>query len=109
MTFLLLGQPLLELLHELVPAEFFELCFFFRREMLLHHLAQPVFRNVGFKAGDFRHTMKITAKGAVELVVVRLVLDEAGAREHIEIVEAVPGQTLLEGFEQGQKFARRYR
>jgi hypothetical protein len=54
MAFLLLGEALLEFLHQLVPAELFQLGLFLGRQMLLHHHLQPFFGDVGLQPGDLR-------------------------------------------------------
>jgi hypothetical protein len=109
MAFLLLGEALLEFLHQLVPAELFQLGLFLGRQMLFHHHLQPFFGDVGFKAGNLRHALEVLAEGAVELVVVRFVLDQAGAGKEVEIVDRIPRHMLLQRFQQREELARGHR
>ncbi len=109
MAFLLLGEALLEFLHQLVPAELFQLGLFLGRQVLLHQHLQPFFGDVGFQAGDVGHALEVFAEGLVELVVVGFVLDQAGAGEEVEVVDRVFGDVLLQRFEQREELARRHR
>jgi hypothetical protein len=78
---LLLGEALLESLHQLVPAEFFQLGPFGVGEVLLHCLPQPFFGNQHLHTRQRLDPLEVLAEGAVELVEVRLVLDQDGARQ----------------------------
>ena len=53
--------------------------------------------------------LKYAAEREVEAVEVLLVLDEARAREHVEIVERQRDDALLERLEQRQELARAIR
>jgi hypothetical protein len=77
--------------------------------VLLRHQAQPVLGDLRFEPGDALDALEVLAEGLVELVVVRLVLDQAGAREVIELVDAVAGDVLLQRLEQGEEFLGRDR
>ena len=106
---LLLLQPLLELLHQLVPAERLQLGLLLGREVLLRQEAQPFLGDFCFQAGDLLHPLEVLAEGAVELVVIRLVLHQAGARDVIEVVYAMPGDVLLQGLQQREELLGRDR
>ena len=53
--------------------------------------------------------LEVLAEGAVELVEVRLILDQHGAREDVEIVDAVFDDVLLQCFEQVKELLDRNR
>ena len=101
-TLFLLFEAFLEFFHELVPAHLFQLGALLGREVLLHHGLEPVFGNVGFKPGNRLHALEVFTEGLVEFVVVRFVLDQAGAGEEVEVVNRVTDHAGLHGFQQGQ-------
>src|SRR5262249_49867800 len=103
----LLGEALLQCLHQLVPAaQRLHQRFLFLGERALHRLANPFFGNPGADVEDALESVKVSAEGEVEAIVERFVLDEAGARQVVEIVDAVRHDVLLERFEQRQKLTR---
>ena len=74
-AFLLL-QALFQRFHELFPAAHgLDLGFFFRTQVELGLLAQPLEWDVGFHAHDGLDALEVLAEGAVEFVEVGLVLD----------------------------------
>src|SRR5205085_2389296 len=100
---LLLLQPLLERLHQLFPAaERLDLLFLLLREGQLDLLQQPLERHLRLDAGNRLDALPELAEGAVELVVVRLVLNECGARQVIELVHRGTDDVLAHRLEQRQ-------
>jgi len=99
-------EPLLELLHQLVPAQLFQLGFLLGRQVLLHQHLQPFLGDVGVQSGNVGDALEVFAEGLVELVVVGFVLDQAGAGEEVEVVDRVFGDVLLQGLQQREEFAR---
>ena len=106
----LLLEALLQGFHQLVPAaERFDERLFLVGERAFDHLPNPFFGNLGPDVEDGFDPVEVRAEGEVEAVVQRFVLDQAGARQEIEIVDAVGNDVLLERFEQCQKLACRDR
>jgi hypothetical protein len=92
----LLLQTLLQRLHQLVPAaERFDQCLFLVGQCAFDHFPDPLFGNLGANVEDAGHAFEITAKCEVEAVVQRFVLDQAGAGEHVEVVDVVADDALL--------------
>jgi hypothetical protein len=85
-------EALLEFLHELVPAQLFELGLFFGAEVLVHHRLQPFFGQVDLQPGNRLDALEVFAEGLIESVEVAFVLDEAGAGKEVEILHAVPAR-----------------
>ena len=114
-SLLLLLEAFLERFHELVPAHLLDLGLFLGGELALQRLAQPVERHFLGEVGQHLDTLEVGGEGAVELVVVLLVLHQRGAREVVEIVEAEGAVGVgtddigLQRFKQGQVFLDRYR
>jgi hypothetical protein len=114
-AFLLLFETLLERFHELVPAHLLDLGFFFGGELALQRFLEPVERHFLGEVGEHLHALEVGGEGAVELVVVLLVLDQRGAREIVEVVEAVravgvrPHHVGLQRLEQREVFLDRDR
>ena len=70
-----------ERLHQLVPAHLFDRGFLFGREFKLQRLLEPVERQLGLEVGQHLDArLEVGGKGAVELVELGFVLDQAGAR-----------------------------
>src|SRR5690606_5094283 len=90
MAAFLLLEALAEGLHQLVPAELLEFGALLGRQMLLRHRAQPVFGQLDVQPRERGDALEVFAEGLVEAVVERLVLDQAGAREEIELVDRRP-------------------
>jgi hypothetical protein len=101
-AFLLFGETLFEGLHQLVPAELFELRALGVGQVFLHRLLQPLFGDQDVHSGQRFDALEVLAEGAIELVEVGLVLDQNGAREDVEVVETVLDDVLLQRFEQAR-------
>jgi hypothetical protein len=65
---------------------------------------QPFLGHHGIEAGQRLDALEVFAEGPVEAVVEGFVLDQQGARQQIEIVQAAADQPRLQRFEQGQQF-----
>ncbi len=106
MPTLLLFQAFAQRLHEFFPsAERFDQLLFFLRQQQLGLFAQPFFGDLGHHAiGQRGDAPEVRAEYAVELVVVRFVLDQAGARQVIEFVQAAGADTLLQCLHERQVF-----
>ena len=97
----LLFETLLERLHQLVPAaERLDERLFLVAQRSLDHFPDPLFRDLGANVEDALHSFEIAAEREIEAVVQRLVLDQARAREHVEIVDVVGDDALPERVEQ---------
>ena len=70
-------------------------------------LAQPFFRYLGADVEDRLDALEVTAEREVEAVEMLFVLDQAGARQRIEIIERKRHDARVERLEQREKFARR--
>ena len=99
---LLLLEALLQRLHQLVPAHLLDRRLLFGREFELERLAQPLERDVLAEVGEQLHALEVGRERAVELVEVRLVLDQRGARQVVELVDRRADDAGLDGVEQGQ-------
>jgi hypothetical protein len=109
---LLLGEALLQLLHQLFPAAHgLDLLLLLLGEMQLGHLAQPFLGNVVDREqlGERVEALEHVTEHAVELVEVALVLHQRRTREIVEIVDAIAGNALLHRFEQREVFPERDR
>ncbi len=106
----LLREPLLQRFHQLVPAaQRLDLRLVLGREQPLELLPQPLLRNLGADVEDRVHALEIGGEREVVAVEQRLVLDERGARQMIEIVDRQRDDARLQRFEQRQELARRHR
>src|SRR5262249_60702887 len=81
----------------------------FLGERALDRLQSPLLGNPSAEVEQAFHAVEVRAAGEIEAVVQRLVLDQARAREEVEIVDAVRDDVLLQRFEQRQELARRDR
>ena len=106
----LLAEPGLQRFHQLVPAaERFDQGLFLVAQRAFDRLPDPFFGNLRPDVEHAFDPVKVRAEGEVEAVVQRLVLDEAGAREEIEVVDAVGDNVVLERVEKCQELAGRHR
>ena len=107
MAALLLGQPLRQGLHQLLPAaERLDLLLLLLGQVLFRQLAQPFLRDFGGDrlgaVGDAFQPLEDVGEDLIEPVDVALVLNEAGARQVVEILHAVVGDPLPHRFHQRQ-------
>src|SRR5260221_10688702 len=78
--------------------------------MFLGKLLQPLLGyQHGCALGQLGYPFEISAKNAVELVVVRFVLDQACARQIVEIIDTAVDDPFFERLEQHQKLPDRDR
>jgi hypothetical protein len=108
-AFLLLFEALFQGGHQLVPAHLLDGGLLFRAQFELQGLAQPFQRQVLGEVGQQFDALEVGAEGAVELVEVRLVLDQRRTRQEIEVIDRRADDLGLEGFEQSQVFLDGYR
>src|SRR6185437_5304314 len=102
----LLVQPPAQRLHQLVPsAERGDHRLLLVGQIVFDHLAQPFLGDFGVNVEQAGDTLEVVAEGQVEAVVQRLVLDQAGPREKIEVVDAGRYDIVLERIEQRQELA----
>jgi hypothetical protein len=106
-TLLLLGQALLEGLHQLVPAELFELRAFGVGQMFFRRLPQPFFGNQHVHSRQGLDALEVLAESAVILVEIALVLDQDRPREDVEVVDTMFDDMLLQCLEQGKELLDR--
>jgi hypothetical protein len=111
MALLLLFQPLLQRLHELVPAHGLDLFLLFVGEIFFRQLAQPLFRDLRLLHGIEKvlEALEGRAEHSVELVEIALVLHQRGAGEIIEILHRLIRQIGVERFHQREIFTQRDR
>ena len=112
MALLLLLEALLQRLHQFVPAHLLDRRLLFGRKLELELLLQPLQRDVLGEVGEQLDALEVGGKGAIELVELRFVLDQRGARQVIEAVDGRAAAVLvddagLDRFEQGQVFLDR--
>ena len=109
MAFLLLFEPPLQRLHQLVPAtERFNLGLLFVRQGALTETPQPVVGNARREAiEDFFGAFEMRRKSAIESIEVALVFHQARARQVIELFRTSIGELGLQSFQQCQKFRDR--
>ena len=103
---LLFLEPLLQGLHELVPAYGLDLLLLFLGEIFLGELLQPLLGDLCLAHGveQALQSLEHGAEHAVELVEVALVLHQGGARQIIEVLDRLFGEVGVERFHQGQIF-----
>ena len=107
MTFFLLFEAFLELLHEFVQAtqrlDFLEL---FLGQVELFHLLQPFLGDGRIEqiAHHIFHPLEVGAEHPIELVELGFVLDQRGASQIVELVNRTECDPCLQGFQQGQIF-----
>ena len=105
----LLGEPLLQRLHDLVPrAERFDLGHLLGRQVKLGDAPQPFLGDLGskiFAAGD--RAAEHLAEYPVEAVDLALVVNEGGARQIIELLGLGGDDVGIERFEQQQMLLQR--
>src|SRR5690606_19508414 len=77
---------------------------FLLRQALGEFLAQPFLGNQYVeKVVERLEILEVQREGAVELVVVALVLDQRGAREQVKVVDAAEHDVLVQPFQQRQQ------
>ena len=110
-TFFLLGEALLELLHDFVPAaQFFDSFLVFLGEMQRADPAQPFLGDVGLDGvGQKLETFEDVGKDLVEAIEVALVFHERRPREIVEILDAIADDVGADGLEQRQVLFQRHR
>jgi hypothetical protein len=107
-TPLLLGEPLLQGLEQLVPAERLDLGLLRFGEVLLDELAQPFLRDRR-RRDRLAHALQALedrAEDPVESVEMTLVLHERGACQEVELLDALLREVALEGVEQDEVLAQ---
>ena len=111
MAFFLLGEALLQLLHDRLPAaELGDPFLVFLAQIERCDAAQPVFRDFGLKGfGGQLEPLEDVPEDLIETVEVALVLHEARAGEIIEILDAISGDAGADGFKQRQVLFQRHR
>ena len=107
MAALLFLQTLLQRLHQFVPAERADRGLLLGREFPLEQLAQPIVGQA-FGLHARRHAIEEASERLVEAVEERLVLDQRGPRQVVELVERRRDDAGLECFDQGQVFLHRH-
>src|SRR5690606_8978883 len=86
---LLLFQPLLQRLHQLLPAaQRLDQFLLVLAEVLLDQLAQPLLRNHRRRGVDAGDALEVGREYQVVAVEELLVLDQAGAGEMVEVLDA---------------------
>ena len=110
-AFLLLFQALFERFDEFVqPAQRLDLRPLFIAQRALELLAQPFVRDQGLKVFiEVLQAVEIGAEGAIELIVVALVLDQNGARQKVKFVHVGEGHAVFERVDQVQQLTHRNR
>ena len=107
---LLLRQPLGQRAHQLLEAaEALDLGLLLLGQQPLGLLAQPVVGYVAQDLGQPLHAVEEVAKGEVEPVVVRLVLDQAEPAQRVEVVERAMDDARVQRGKQVQQLAQRDR
>ena len=114
MAALLLGQPLLQRLHQLVKAaQSRNLRLFLGGQMFFGQLCQPVAGQINrLQHLGVRNRLKPLeglGKGAVIAVKVALVLHHGGAAKVVEPLGLIGHKPGLQTFQKGQIFAQRHR
>ncbi len=109
MPALLLVQPLLQRLEQLVPAQRLELGLLLGAEVFLGELAQPFLGNGGLLQRLLQrlHPLEDRGEDGIEAVEMALVLHQAGAGEIVEILDLVLRQLRLHAFQQREIFPQR--
>jgi hypothetical protein len=102
----LLREPLAQRLHQQVPpAQRAYLVFFRLAQVSFRELLEPVARQFALQLFEgVLGAAKILREGAVETIVVALILDQAGSRQGVKRVCTGVSQTGLERFEESEKF-----
>ncbi|MNI75290.1 hypothetical protein D3C73_1314280 [compost metagenome] len=112
MALLLLLQPLLQRLHQLVEAaQRLDLGLLLVGQVFLGQQPQPVLGDVGgdlLAGADALQPLEHLAEDLIEAVVVLLVLDQNGARQVIESLHVAPGHALVHGLHQMEPFLERH-
>ena len=108
---LLFLEPLLQRLHELVPAHGLDLLLLFLGEVFFRELLQPLLGDLGLVHGVQQafQPLEHRTEDAVELVEVALVLHQRGAGEVIEVLHRLIGEVGVERLHQRQIFAQGHR
>ncbi len=109
MPALLLGEPLAQRLHQLVPAaQRLDLRLLLRRQIALAERPQPFVGQFGLRVGRRLDAVEAFAEHAVEAVEVALVLDEGRARQEVEFVDveaATPARIASNSVRNSRKLA----
>ena len=107
---LLLLEPLLERLHQLVPAaERLDLRLFLLGEVAIDQLAQPLGRDLLAESRErLLDALEVRRECAIEAIEVFLVLHHRRAGEVVEVVDAVTGDARFERLQQRQVLGQRY-
>ncbi|EXF47340.1 hypothetical protein BAY1663_00011 [Pseudomonas sp. BAY1663] len=111
MALLLFLETFLEFLDQLVQAsERLDLCALLVAQAAFELLAQPVFRDQGLDVPvEVLQALEVGAEGPVELVEVTFVLDHHRARQEVELFHVGEHDAVLQGIDQIQQLADRYR
>ncbi len=100
-------EALLQRFHQLVPAtQCFHQLFVVLRQVALEFLLQPLLRNFRANVEDRIDVPEIRGEREVETVEMLLILHEAGARQHVEIVDRLRHDALVQRLQQRQQLAR---
>jgi len=97
-----------ERFHQLVPAAHgLDLGALLLAQQLERLGAQPLVGDGFVEAFEHLvHALEVGGEGAVVAVELALVLDQDGAAQDVEVVQAEHDDVLAQGFQQGQKFAQ---
>ncbi len=113
MAFLLLFQPLLQRLHQLVEAaQRLDLRLLLVGQIFFGQQPQPVLGDVGgqiLARADRFHALEHRPEHLIEPVIVFLVLDQNRARQVIEGLDLAPRQIAIHGLHQMEPFLHRHR
>ena len=101
-AFLLFFEPLLEQLHQLVPAVLLDGGLFLGRQALFELLDQPIRRHLAAFGQRGRDALVVRAEGLVVAVVQRFILHQRGARQEAEIVQRRRHQVVAQRVHQRQ-------
>jgi len=88
--------------HQFVPAHLLDGGLVFRAEFEFQRLAQPVQRHILGEVGEQFDALEVRTESTVELVELRLVLDERGAGQVVEVVHRLADDAGLQRFQQRQ-------
>src|SRR5438552_10129754 len=103
----LLLQALLQRLHQLVPTtERLHQRLVLRGQIAFDELADPLLGDHGADVEYAFDTVEVRSEREIETIVERFVLDQAGARQKIEVVDVAGDDTVLQRVAQRQELAR---
>ncbi len=110
MPALLLFEALFQGFHQLLPAaQRLDQLFLFLGQIFFNQLAQPLFRDHRGCGVDADHALEIGGEHQIIAVKEFFVLDQAGARQKIKILDTAECDLLLQRLDQHQKFLDRRR